>query len=328
MTALRGLGLVDSASAEVEAAIIARLHDNDESVCNAAVQSIQDLNIPMEKAGKYFLYLIDLRSIHELFSGWKDYRNFNEYRRYEYLDRRVFDNITDHLNNALSRLNNRSNRLLHKSIPMNGVFDEVIRRPASDFISRLSWPPPPPTGKTIISDTLFKQKKTMGDIYKKLMRALYKCGYQDNKVFTVDNGFAILTKLERITNEGTPSPTERWSTAKIRPLTLSDYIASLLWGSVGKFRTMLFIISPFADFELNGKPMLNSEDAISLYNGGSADLPLVETRIPFSGKYVHALIYEFNKKSCSDARIIPLGHSSLTIMDQLEKTKIINYIVN
>ena len=71
---------------------------------------------------------------------------------------------------------------------------------------------------------------TLGEVARHLEGALSGVGYGERSYYTVPGGFALATRLEQITPDGTPKPDpQRWSTAlPEQPVfSLGDYLRAL-----------------------------------------------------------------------------------------------------
>src|SRR5699024_3554153 len=73
------------------------------------------------------------------------------------------------------------------------------------------WPPPPAT----VTWTREVDGRTFGEVAGRLGRSLRDAGYAEQQWFPIgagySHGFALITRLERINEDGTPRMSERWS---------------------------------------------------------------------------------------------------------------------
>jgi hypothetical protein len=112
------------------------------------------------------------------------------------------------------------------------------------------WPPPRPSGMVIIPSVLLASSlgppTTLADLNQHLLKALDSAGYLSYSYFTVPSGFALVTQLEQIQEDGTPVPGDaRFS--EERPLVSWTLIAlgrALFIAREGHFRIIVFIVSP------------------------------------------------------------------------------------
>jgi hypothetical protein len=191
---------------------------------------------------------------------------------------------------------------------------------------QLTWPPAPSSTRDIIPANLFSKESNLGQVYSKLTTALKRCNYDEYKIFEVKDGFALLTKLERIKKDGSPYNEERWTRQQLTPISISEYIKSLFWGAEGHFRVFLFAVTSMAYFPDNGKPLLKPNSADDLFRQGSAVLPKEIAILPFTNMYVHALVYQFYKKDGGEANILYNLGEVIPTMKQLTATHIIDYL--
>ena len=186
----------------------------------------------------------------------------------------------------------------------------------------LSWPPPPASTRAVIPQEYFQAKKNLGQVYNQLRAAILKCNYKEFRLFGIEKGFAILTRLERIEKDGTPSNADRWGRGKQYPSSLSEYLSALLMGTEGNFRVIMFIVTPLTNFRDNGTPMLTAGKADQMYNEGGLVLPPEVANLPV-GHYVHVLIYQFMKKNSGTVNMLRNQEQVIPAISQLEATQLI-----
>lgn len=189
--------------------------------------------------------------------------------------------------------------------------------------------PPKASAFKIIPKNLLRADSGITDlnyvINKKILPALDSAGYEYSFYCIKDSGIAIVTRLEKINEDGTSDLTARYlSEYKYRKL--SDYLLSLIRAKPGFYRVIVFVISPYAITQ--SKQALSKQGSDSLYSEGS-DRPYQEIlSFPFSDKYqCTSLIYEFKKPNEEeDAKeILP---SSITCMEHLTRAKIWSHLQN
>lgn len=93
----------------------------------------------------------------------------------------------------------------------------------------------------------FQQAQNLGDINRKLVAAMNAEGYYGKRYFSMPEGFALVTQLEKIYPNGTPVPTlERWRTSvKQKPeFALREYLLSLVFAERGYYRAFAFVVLP------------------------------------------------------------------------------------
>jgi len=194
-------------------------------------------------------------------------------------------------------------------------------------LTALNWPPPPASTRDVISASLFSSQKTLGDVCNQITHCLRRSRYDEYRIFDIHDGFAILTRLERISDDGTPAVRDRWTRQKIEPINITEYLKSLFLGTEGKFRVILFVITPLANFKDNGTPILTPDNSDALFREGGVVLPPIKSAQPFENKYVHVLIYQFYKKNGGAANI-QYNEGVIPTMRQLTASQIIQFLKN
>jgi hypothetical protein len=114
-----------------------------------------------------------------------------------------------------------------------------------------SWPPIWVSSKQDIPERAFRQTRgervRVSDVATKLGLALLDAGYLTRSYLAVPEGFALITRLERIKPDGTPFPEgQRWVGEKkpIREFKLSDYVEALSRAEPGSYRVLAFVVRP------------------------------------------------------------------------------------
>ncbi len=189
------------------------------------------------------------------------------------------------------------------------------------------WFPPPPSAKITMSDEgeYFKNCNTFGDVCNKLNKALNENNYE-RAYFYVPNGFAIVTKLEVINEDGSSrTEPDRWDvsiTSLRKTISLGDYIRALFWGKIGYYRTIVFIVT---DQPIKySKKLISDIEMNELIKEGQDWLDDDYKLLPFTKKHkVNALIYEFQIKE-DEATPSFCDPSRLTAKAHLEMSNIIN----
>ncbi len=183
------------------------------------------------------------------------------------------------------------------SLP-DGAVDPTGNPDFPDF----SWPPPQASASIEIPYIFFKTPNAgvvrLSDVDFKLSSVLFKSGYVEKSYYSVPNGFAIVTRIEQINNDGSPKPVpERWLT-KIPPLkkfSLELYLYSLFTSNVGYYRVFVFIVtsSPFKQ----ANTTMSREEAIDWLSHGNNKLPLALSKKEYSMNYTcTCLVYEFEQR--------------------------------
>lgn len=186
--------------------------------------------------------------------------------------------------------------------PGNLGIDEFPPPPSPDSYKAptFPWPPPTPSGRLDLTATVGTRvhPSTMGDVNALLTGGLDRTGYFERSYFSVPNGFALVTKMERITPTGkSMDPPARWSTGTALPvkgLTLSDYFRSLFTAVPGYYRIVVFVVTS-APFSAAGKKVAEDEASAWLEQGTNV-LPPALARLAYTPETAcTALVYEFER---------------------------------
>jgi len=189
-------------------------------------------------------------------------------------------------------------------------------------------PYPKPSAIDILPISVLKRSKSLGDVLVALNKALDNCGYYRKSYFSVPNGFAVVTQLEQINENGTTKPeSERWiyHYSRTRIFSVSDYIRALFKAKPGYYRCIAFLVSNEIIYSDSRAP---SRD--SVYNWlhrGANKLPRGLKKINIDQEYdITALIYEFRRLgNSSQAQLqIPSAFQGRT---HLEKSCLLEYLV-
>lgn len=163
------------------------------------------------------------------------------------------------------------------------------------------WPPPAPSDRMSIDRSLVvsaaEESISMLEVSRRFTRALTDIGYTDHRFYaTPGQGFALITRMERIRPDGTPEPDEmRFLDPDARaPFSLGRFMAELFFAPEGHYRVIVFIVTA-ENFTPGGETM-TEDQADTLLSEGLIRLPARYASIPFSeAHFVDALIYEFYK---------------------------------
>lgn len=161
---------------------------------------------------------------------------------------------------------------------------------------------------------------TFADAEARLGSALDRAGYHQRGLFSVPNGFAIVTQLERIDANGAPSGARRWSVAESSSaFSLEAYFTRLLYADPGRYRLVVLVISD-VPFSATGG-YLTASDASDLASVGLNALPKTLADEIYSPNHrCTALIYEFRKGSNAEPELVT--PSPLPGRDHLTRARI------
>jgi hypothetical protein len=173
--------------------------------------------------------------------------------------------------------------------------------PPPDSIPEFPWPPPEPSAQSSIDSRLLADSSAdttyLRDVEAKLRAALDSCGYYEKSYYSVPDGFALATRLEQISKDGTPKqPPERWA-CEVQPLrkfSLAAFLKALFFATPGYYRVIVFVVSsqPFVGADVG----VTRDEAVSWLSDGLNRLPKSIGVREFSGDhYCETLIYEFEQ---------------------------------
>lgn len=169
-----------------------------------------------------------------------------------------------------------------------------------EMLPKFPWPAPQASSREMIESALLKKvgsHPTLGDVNSLIITALQKIGYTEFSYFAVPKGYALVTRLEKINEDGSPKRgLERWETNRDAPyyFSLERYLRTLFTANKGFYRIVVFTVSP--NILIEGKDKISEKEALDWLRTGGVSLPAELAKIPFSEKYnCAALIYEFEQ---------------------------------
>ncbi len=166
-----------------------------------------------------------------------------------------------------------------------------------------------------------KQCGTLKDFDSMLTSALDRLGYEQRSYFGTPNGFALLTAVEQIDEEGSPLPgRQRWQDY---PATkdfdgLMDYLSALILPRKGYFRLFVFLV---ADRNAErGEAELSSSSARAWLRAGGYRLPEEIGQLPVSSRHkCTVLLYEFEVPA-SDSSLEEHCDQFLSVRQHLDRS--------
>jgi hypothetical protein len=193
---------------------------------------------------------------------------------------------------------------------------------ASSPIPQFPWPPPAASASYVLPASLFEGRTSLGQVTASIIAALERQGYVERSFFrTAADGVALVTRLERINDDGSPvGGGERWpaglqdggrSTA-----TLGQLLRGLFYVDPGRYRVIVFIVQD-APFSQSSERITGDQARIWLRTGANI-LPRDVAERPFTGSCT-ALVYEF----ASDGAAVRVIESRLTGRQHLEKAGVL-----
>ena len=167
------------------------------------------------------------------------------------------------------------------------------------------WPPPEPSAKVTIPRALLlagttAEAQTLGEVGERLENALIEAGYVEFGYQSIGcSGFAMVTRLERIDEEGRPlEGAMRFAPPEAKPnWSLGGYLSRLFYAPPGYYRQIVFAATekPYDRDDLAPAPTREELDEM-LERADVTALPDAMLERPFTRTHkLHALIYEFEK---------------------------------
>lgn len=198
-------------------------------------------------------------------------------------------------------------------------------RPRAWLPPQFPWPPPGASASYVLPDKLFESYGTVGDVSAAILEALEENGYVERSFFrTPPGGVALITRLERINDDGSPSAeAERWPAAA-QPhesaRSLLDFLQGLFFVDPGHYRVIVFVLQdlPFSQ----SAETITAQQAHAWLTSGANVLPREIANLPFAGAHVTVLIYEF----ASDGKKVQVVTSQLTGKQHLERAGLLTVL--
>jgi hypothetical protein len=163
------------------------------------------------------------------------------------------------------------------------------------------WPPPRASGFYVLPEApVGREFQTLADSALHLEHALSACGYSELSYLLVPDGFVVMTRLERIEDDGHAFEARgRWVPEEVlasgRFFSLGSYVELLtaLWErrEPGAFRLFAFVVTPHPFAQSEHK--VSAEEAFSWSRGGLNVLPSGGDLPYRKGTRITALVYEF-----------------------------------
>jgi hypothetical protein len=181
------------------------------------------------------------------------------------------------------------------------------------------WPPPGASASYVLPDDLFAGRRALGDVVAAIIVALEKNGYVERSFFaTAAGGLAMVTRLERINDDGSPADSrERWPASDAEKGDLLSFLRGLFFVDPGHYRVIVFVIQdlPFTQ----SSEQLTGPQARAWLRSGANVLPPELGERPFAGGHCTVLVYEF----ASDGTTVHVVESALTGKQHLEKAGVL-----
>ncbi len=173
------------------------------------------------------------------------------------------------------------------------------------------WPPPAASAFYVLPRETFARNTTVGEVGAAIISALERAGYAEHSFFQTERGgVALVTKLERIDDDGTPEPDAgRWPGGfETASSGLMDLLRGLFYVKAGHYRVIVFILRdlPFRQ----SAEGVSGEKAKAWLREGLNALPEAFAVLPFRGDSTcTAVIYEFESDGTA-VRTVESSHAT------------------
>ncbi len=167
---------------------------------------------------------------------------------------------------------------------------------------------------------------SLGDADRHLKRALGEAGYGDLAYFVVDEGFALVTRLEKTTRDAEPAPEsdrfmdpgEQHSFAR-----LVEFLSTGFGLRSGRYRLFAFVVT---NHEVRrSKQRISRDEATQWSAEGLASLPWSLKDLPYTANHqCTVLVYEF--EAGDDGSVEVLDPSPHVGRAHLERAGILGYL--
>lgn len=208
---------------------------------------------------------------------------------------------------------------------IGGLIGTLVRGALVRSSPAFPWPPPRASAETTIPYKWLPPKgdARLADVADALENALRTAKYPKWSYSSVPNGFALVSQMEQIRVDGTPSPEPaRWSAdlPRVDNMTLLEFVKALTNAQPGYYRVIVFIVTDQPWSRTGEKP--TGKEAEQWLAKGFTWLPdSIGTLIYEPGYRTTALVYEF-KKASKDTDAVFLDPSPISADDHLKKAGI------
>jgi hypothetical protein len=189
------------------------------------------------------------------------------------------------------------------------------------------FPPPKASASHIFDNDLFSGINSLTQSSERIENALKKSGYYEKSYYQIPNGYALVTRIEKMEFDGAPAAeTERWNvndTGSSGSFDFLSYFKSLFTAETGHYRIIVFLVTS-DDVQMTERVMLMSEGQDFLSSGLNR-LPSEFDIMPFTeDHYCTALIYEWYKVEHEDPKF--MEPSKILGYYHLAKNKFVEYL--
>lgn len=198
----------------------------------------------------------------------------------------------------------------------------VVGGGPESILPQFPSPPPAASASYGLPRNFFASQATVGAVVEAIIAALDHTGYVERSFFRTEAaGVALVTRLERINEDGSPrGERERWPgilQEHYSSLDLIGFLRGLFYVDPGRYRVIVFILQelPFSQ----SSDRISGDDARAWLRIGATGLPREVAERPFGGGNCTVLVYEF----ASDGTAVRAVESPLTGKQHLEKAGVL-----
>lgn len=156
-------------------------------------------------------------------------------------------------------------------------------------------PPPMPTCSGVIECKTLSEDALLNDLYDTLRTNLNKNGYSDYSTFNFEDGFALITRIERLKSDGNIDYDNRYDRSNIIPKTMRDYFLFLFYGDEGKYRGLSFLVCSKSNLQPFSKAPKQLNDYDNIYINGAQWIDKKISGYHIARRKIHMLVYEYSK---------------------------------
>ena len=175
------------------------------------------------------------------------------------------------------------------------------------------------------------KNKNLGSVDSLFVHYLKLGGYDPSEnisYYTYKGGFAMLTSLEMIKDNGTPfSPQERFSLKKIKNNSTKEFFRTLFMGNKGYYRFIIFVVSTEKIITNGSSKILTYPESNILQSLGAMKLPTgvfsSELTKNYKGK---AFVYVFRKSDMGETPDPEFEVLSSSGYEQFKNSNLSNFI--
>ena len=190
------------------------------------------------------------------------------------------------------------------------------------------FPPPKASASYRFEKDLFSGINNLTQSSERIENALKKSGYYEKSYYQIPNGYALVTRIEKMESDGTPAAdAERWNVSDTgvgsSSFDILSYFKSLFFANEGHYRIIVFLVTS-DNVQMTDRVMLMSEGQDFLSSGLNR-LPPEFDAMPFTDShYCTALIYEWYKVEHEEAKF--MEPSKFLGQYHLAKNKFVEYL--